>query len=102
MKKLVRDKIPEIIVSEGRECEYFVASEEEYFKSLLDKILEESIEVSESKTDIEFKEEIADLYEVLDAFIKYKNFSKDEILEIQKAKREKKGGFEKKIILTKY
>lgn len=102
MKKLVRDKIPEIIVSEWRECEYFVASEEEYFKSLLDKILEESIEVSESKTDIEFKEEIADLYEVLDAFIKYKNFSKDEILEIQKAKREKKWGFEKKIILTKY
>jgi hypothetical protein len=30
------------------------------------------------------------LYEVLDAFIKYKDFSKDEILEIQKAKREKK------------
>ncbi len=102
MKKLVRDKIPEIIFSEWRECEYFVALEEEYFKALLVKVLEESIEVSESKTDAEFKEEIADLYEVLDAFIKYKNFSKDEILEIQKAKREKKWGFEKKIILTKY
>lgn len=50
----------------------------------------------------EIKEEIADLYEVLDTLIKNKNFSKDEILEIQKLKREKKWGFEKKIILTKY
>lgn len=102
MKKLVRDKIPEIILSEWRECEYYIASEEEYFKSLLEKVLEESIEVSKAENDEELKEEIADLYEVLDTLIKNKNFSRDEILEIQKAKREKKWGFEKKNILTKY
>ncbi len=102
MKKLVRDKIPEIIASKWEECEYHIASEEEYFKSLLEKVLEESIEVSKAENDTELKEEIADLYEVLDTLIKNKNFYKDEILEIQKAKRKKKGGFEKKIILTKY
>lgn len=102
MKKLVRDKIPEIIVSKWEKCEYHIASEEEYFKSLLDKVLEEAWEVMSSKNDVELKEEIADLYEVIDAILKNKNFSRDEILEIQKEKREKKWGFEKKIILTKY
>jgi len=102
MKKLVRDKIPEIIVSEWRECEYFIADDASYEASLLAKVLEESIEVSKAENDMELKEEIADLYEVLDALIKNKNFSKSEILEMQKAKRDKKWGFEKKIILTKY
>lgn len=102
MKKLVRDKIPEIIISEWRECEYFIADDNSYEASLLAKVLEEALEVSKSQNDAEFKEEIADLYEVIDAIIVNKNFSKDEILEIQKAKREKKWGFEKKIILTKY
>lgn len=102
MKKLVRDKIPEIIASKWEECEYHIASEEEYFKSLLEKVLEEAWEVSKAENDMELKEEIADLYEVIDTLIKNKNFSRDEILEIQKAKREKKWGFEKKIILTKY
>ncbi len=102
MKKLVRDKIPEIIASKWEEYEYHIASEEEYFKSLLEKVLEEAWEVSKAENDMELKEEIADLYEVIDTLIKNKNFSRDEILEIQKAKREKKWGFEKKIILTKY
>lgn len=102
MKKLVRDKIPEIIFSEGRECEYFIADKESCEEFLLEKILEESVEISKSKNDIDFKEEIADLYEVIDAFIKYKNFSKHEILEIQNKKREKKWWFEKNIILTKF
>ncbi|MDD4150997.1 MAG: nucleoside triphosphate pyrophosphohydrolase [Candidatus Gracilibacteria bacterium] len=102
MKKLVRDKIPEIIASKGEKCEYFIADDNSYEVSLLAKILEEAIEVSKAENDTELKEEIADLYEVIDAFIKYKNFSHEEILEIQKQKREKKGGFEKKIILTKY
>jgi predicted house-cleaning noncanonical NTP pyrophosphatase (MazG superfamily) len=56
----------------------------------LEKVLEEAIEVSKTENDAELKEEIADLYEVLDTLIKNKNFSKSEILEIQKAKREKK------------
>lgn len=102
MKKLVRDKIPEIIASKWENCEYFIADDNSYEASLLAKVLEESIEVSKSQNDAEFKEEIADLYEVLDAFIKYKNFSREEILKIQKQKRDKKWGFEKKIILTKY
>lgn len=102
MKKLVRDKIPKIIASKWENCEYFIADENSYFNALLAKVLEESIEVSKAENDAELKEEIADLYEVLDALIKNKNFSRDEILEIQKEKRDKKWGFEKKIILTKY
>lgn len=102
MKKLVRDNIPEIIASKWEECEYFIADENSYLNALLAKVLEEAIEVSKSENDSELKEEIADLYEVLDSIIKTKNFSYKEISEIQKEKKDKKWWFEKKIILTKY
>lgn len=102
MKKLVRDKIPEIILSKWEECEYFIADDVSYENALLAKVLEEALEVSKTENDKDLKEEIADLYEVIDTIVKNKNFSLDEILEIQKAKREKKWGFDKKIILTKY
>lgn len=102
MKKLVRDKIPEIIASKWENCEYFIADDNSYETALLAKVLEEAIEVSKAETDENLKEEIADLYEVLDSLMKHKIFSHSEILEIQKSKREKKWGFEKRIILTKY
>lgn len=102
MKKLVRDKIPEIIASKWEKCEYFIADDVSYENALLAKVLEEALEVSKTENNEDLKEEIADLYEVLDTIIKNKNFSREEILEIQTKKREKKWGFEKKIILTKY
>lgn len=102
MKKLVRDKIPEIIASKWEEYEYYIADEISYENSLLAKVLEESLEISKAETDENLKEEIADLYEVLDSLIKHKNLSREEILEIQNIKREKKWWFEKRIILTKY
>lgn len=97
--KLIRDNIPEIVKSKGEEINIYIASEEEYNKKLFEKVLEESNEIVNSKNSEELKEEIADLYEVLDTIIKNKNISKSEILEIQKQKREEKWSFENRIIL---
>jgi len=70
MKKLVRDKIPEIIKSEKRNCEYYIASDFEYSVELFKKIVEEAIEVQESKSKDDLLEELADVIEVINFICK--------------------------------
>ena len=93
--KLVRDKIPEIIKSDNREPVTHIADDEEYGPKLNEKLVEEVNEYIEEENS----KEIADIYEVIDAIIEYKQFDKQEILKSQENKREKRGGFEKRIIL---
>jgi len=49
MKKLVRDKIPEIIKKEYWYVDFFIINEDEYKKFLFEKILKEFDEVYETK-----------------------------------------------------
>lgn len=93
--KLVRDKIPEIIKAKGEDYKIHIADNEEYYKKLKEKLLEEFEEFSEDDT----VEEIADILEIIDAICDFKNFDKKEIEKIKKEKFEKRGGFSKKIIL---
>ena len=95
MEKLVRDKIPEIILSQGKSCKTRILDHDEYIQRLEEKLGEELAEYLESKQP----EELADLLEVLDALIVATGHSKEEILEIQKQKSAARGGFEKKILL---
>jgi len=102
MKKLVRNNIPEIIKSNWDKCEFYIATKEEYISFLLEKVVEESKEILNSKNDDELKMEIADLYEVIDAILKEKNIDINEIKEKQEEKKKLRGWFDKKVILTKY
>ena len=52
-----------------------------------------------SKKEDENIEELADVLEVLGAMATYKNFDRKEVLRAQQEKVEKRGGFEKRIIL---
>lgn len=92
--KLVRDKIPEVLDSKGVFYEKRMASDEEYKKELLKKLMEEVQEFSEAG-DIE---ELADVIEVVEALKKLPEYSAVE--QIQQDKREEKGGFDMKIILN--
>ena len=76
VEKLVRDRIPEIIRSQGRECECRVASEEETLYFLTMKLDEE---VAEYKADRNL-EELADVLEVLMALAEYHGYSEEEFL----------------------
>ena len=96
MKKLVRDKIPEIIrESTGKEPKIYIADDKEYYEELVKKLNEETQEFLESHE----VEELADVLEVMYAIIKHKKISLEEIENIRKEKAEKRGSFDKKYIL---
>lgn len=94
--KLVRDKIPEIIVADnGKTCVTRIMEDDEYLESLNTKMQEELKEYLESGE----VEELADLEEVLRAILDIKNISYEEFEKIRNAKVDKRGAFKKKIFL---
>ena len=95
--KLVRDKIPQIIEASGKRCETEVLSDERYLEMLDKKLGEELAEYHKDKN----LEELADLLEVLYAAASARGYSIEELEQSRIKKRETRGGFEKKILLTK-
>ncbi len=93
--KLVRDRIPAIIEEDGKHCVCSVLSEEDYARLLDQKLDEELKEYQESKS----MEEIADLLEVIRAVALARGSSMEEVEQIRIKKAEKRGGFEKRILL---
>lgn len=94
--KLVRDKIPEIILASGKEPVTRISGEEKYKQLLKDKLVEEVKEYLDSDNP----EELADILEVLMALSSSKGIEWKEIEQIAKEKREERGGFEKRIVLV--
>ena len=66
-KKLVRDKIPEIIAKEGKKASYRTLEGDELKKALKAKIVEEAHELAQAETEEQILEEIADIQEVITA-----------------------------------
>lgn len=93
--KLVRDKIPEIIMNKGEDCHFHKADKDEYWNKLKEKLKEEVDEFLEEES----KEELADILEVLESICKAKGYSTEEIDEIKMEKAKDKGDFSGKIIL---
>ena len=94
--KLVRDKIPQIIESQGKTCVTQILSQEEYLRMVDEKLDEELSEYQESKS----LEELADLLEVMEAAVKARGYTWEELLSVRDEKREKRGGFQDRILLT--
>ena len=94
--KLVRDKIPEIIKSNGaKSVNTKTLNNEEYLESLNKKLVEELNEyLSSGKI-----EELADLEEVLRAILDAKNTSYQDFEQIRQNKVNKRGAFKDKIFL---
>jgi predicted house-cleaning noncanonical NTP pyrophosphatase (MazG superfamily) len=93
--KLVRDNVPDIIKGKGEDVSFHIAEDIEYIEKLKEKLVEEAQEFSQEET----LEEIADLLEVVDAIMAHKGFSEQELQEIKKLKAEKRGKFQRRIIL---
>lgn len=95
--KLVRDKIPKIIESTGKECSTKILNTDEYIKALQKKSFEELQEYINSKNNDEAIEELADMLEIIYSFAEYHGVSMEEIEEVRKRKLEMRGGFRERI-----
>lgn len=93
--KLVRDRIPEIIEANGKICVWETLSQEDYIRLLDEKLNEELSEYQESKS----LEELADLLEVMQAVVRARGWTLEELEHVRADKAAKRGGFEKKILL---
>ena len=93
--KLVRDRIPEIIESSGRSCTIELLSDEDYLRMLEIKLDEELAEFHQDQN----LEELADLLEVIQAVVIARGSSLEELERIRAEKAQKRGGFEKRILL---
>ena len=93
--KLVRDRIPEIIETDGKKCVCETLSDEDYISLLDQKLNEELAEYQESKS----LEELADLLEVVQAVVKARGWTLEELEQVRADKASKRGRFEKKILL---
>lgn len=82
--KLVRDKIPEIIKADGRECDTAIILGDEKYKLLEAKLQEE---VNEFLEDMNL-EELADVMEVLFGLADSLGYSEEELLKARVKKRE--------------
>ena len=95
--KLIRDKIPDIIAAKGEKLETHIADEEEFLEKAKDKINEEVTEFLDSGE----VEELADLLEITYAVANAMGTSEDQLNNIRRQKLDKRGGFNKKIILER-
>lgn len=93
--KLVRDRIIDIIEVKGRRATWHVATDEEYRQKLREKLREEVSEFFENPS----REEMADVFEVITAVLKERDWALEDIVALQKKKREERGGFERRLIL---
>ena len=93
--KLVRDCIPDIIEADGKTCVCETLTDEDYIALLDQKLNEELAEYQESKS----LEELADLLEVMQAVVKARGWTLEELERVRANKAAKRGGFEKKILL---
>ena len=95
--KLVRDRIPEIILEAGKHPVTDILPEQEIGPALDKKLQEEVQEYLESKN----VEEMADILEVLHGIAFHMGVSWDDIEQERIRKRNERGGFEKGIRLLK-
>lgn len=93
--KLVRDKIPEIIEKSGKKAITRTLTDEE-FKEYLEKKLDEEVAEFHKEKSLE---ELIDVLEVISAICTASGYSTANVNLNAAYKRNKRGGFERKILL---
>lgn len=96
--KLVRDNIPNIIKNNNEVPIIKILSDEEYKKELEKKLIEECNEAL-SATGKDRIEELADILEVIITLSKLENKKFEDVEKVRILKKEKCGGFSKRIYL---
>lgn len=98
--KLWRDKAPELMEQMGSVIHCKNLNNADYDKELRKKLIEEIQEVTNAKNQQEFLEELADIFEVIDALCALHQINKNDILAVQKKKKQQRGGFYERKFVT--
>jgi predicted house-cleaning noncanonical NTP pyrophosphatase (MazG superfamily) len=102
MQKLGRDNIPKILDEKNIQYDSRVLENNlEYEEALYSKLIEEVYEFLEAKTLENFLEELADIQEVIRAFLALKNITWEDLEQVREEKLAAKGGFTKRIFFEK-
>jgi len=97
-RKLIRDKIPQIIETNGGQYETRVMKKEEFEKELKKKLLEEAKEFVQASPD-KLESELADVLEVMKSLCSHFKIRFNQVEKQQIKKRQKRGGFKKRLFL---
>ena len=97
--RLIRNKIPQIIKSNGKTPITKLQNEDEYIEELCKKTQEELTEYIEAKTKPDKLEELSDLLELINALAEHEGTTLEEINNIRKKKAEERGGFSDRVFL---
>ena len=96
--KLIRDRIPEVIIQKGGKYEARVLLKKEFEKELKKKLLEESKEILEAPKK-EMINELSDVLEIIKSIASYYKIDFKKVEKYQIKKRKERGGFLKKLFL---
>ncbi|EEM49221.1 nucleoside triphosphate pyrophosphohydrolase [Bacillus cereus] len=97
--KLIRNKIPQIIKSNGKTPTTRILPQDEYIKEICKKTEEELIEYLEADTKEHKLEELSDLLELINTPTKHKCTTLEEINKIRKKKAKERGDFSDRVFL---
>ena len=97
--KLIRDKIPEIIKKDNAIPKISILNDEQFAIALKEKLVEEAKELLEAKTSEEILNELSDVLELVESIATNNKLTITEVEKQKLVKKEKRGGFEKKLFL---
>jgi predicted house-cleaning noncanonical NTP pyrophosphatase (MazG superfamily) len=98
--KLVRDRVPEIIVERGENLTVAQLSGDSHVTALREKLIEEGFELLDARDLQSIVGEIADVQEILDCLKEKLGISPERAKEEQTLKRHERGSFSKGIVLV--
>lgn len=98
-QKLVRDRIPDLIRLQGDACCVEELNYSDYKRELRVKLVEEANEALIATSTTDLLTEIADVYEVLDAFMLAYDISLEDVKRLQEQRYVERGGFTRRLKL---
>lgn len=99
MKKLVRDYTIQKMEKEGKNCIVKKVNEEEFLTALKASLLEEVHTLIHVDTKEEMQSEMADVFEILDAFLEVYNIEYVQVFAKKVSKAQSEGRYMQRIVL---
>jgi predicted house-cleaning noncanonical NTP pyrophosphatase (MazG superfamily) len=97
--KLIRDSIPEIITADNAIPKISILSDTQFTLALKQKVVEEAMELLETKSRDDVLNELSDILELVETILLDHKITKEEIEEKKLSKRNKRGGFTERLFL---